>query len=259
MKKERRMIKSALFITTLLASGVALAGSYSNISYDEPTLVLTEKHLSSDHSSKEVVVIESGQGGKSDNLGGWITALGEAEDQYHKDLEDLIALTPKKGRSYAKITDSKGTTVQYTGQFAGQAVTASKSGNRNAYDIMIESIADRYGVERGLVKAIMHTESSFNPYAKSHVGAQGLMQLMPATARRFNVKNSYDPQQNIEGGVKYLKWLMKRFNGNVSYVLAAYNAGEGNVDKYSGIPPFKETQNYVKKVLERYHGLYKHI
>lgn len=247
------MIKPTLFITTLLVSGMTLAGSYSSVSYDQPTLVLTEKHLNSNHPG--TVAIEGSKSGKTDSLGSWITGLGQAEEQYHQDLEKLIAQAPKKGRAYAKISDSQGVSVQYS----GRAATASKSSNRNTFDIMIESIADRHGVERGLVKAIMHTESSFNPYAKSHAGAQGLMQLMPATARRFNVRNSYDPQQNIEGGVKYLKWLMKRFDGNVTYVLAAYNAGEGNVDKYSGIPPFEETQNYVKKVLERYQGLYKHI
>lgn len=250
------MLRSLVAVSVLLACGAVSAGSYSTVSYDEPTLVLTEKHLKvQENKNIKITEDKANRSDGGDSLGGWLSAMGELENQYHADLDKLIASTPKRGTSYAKITDSSGNTVEYSGRKA----VASRSSNRNTFDIMIESIADKHGVDRGLVKAIMHTESSFNQFARSPVGAQGLMQLMPATARRFNVSNSYDPQQNIEGGVKYLKWLMARFNGNVSYVLAAYNAGEGNVDKYKGIPPFRETQDYVRKVLERYHGLYKHI
>ncbi len=136
------------------------------------------------------------------------------------------------------------------------AVLPSYSRNRNTYDSLITASAANNSVDKGLLKAIMHTESSFNPSANSPVGAQGLMQLMPATARRFNVGNSWDPAQNIEGGAKYLSFLLKRYNNNLEHAIAAYNAGEGNVDKYNGIPPFHETQDYVKRVMSRFHHLY---
>lgn len=136
------------------------------------------------------------------------------------------------------------------------AVLPSYSQNKNKFDDIIAAASLKYQVPEGLVKAIMHTESSFNIYAKSPVGAQGLMQLMPATAKRFNVSDSYNPHENIHAGAKYLSILLKRFNGNTSLALAAYNAGEGNIHKYGGIPPFKETQNYVVRVLSRYKNLY---
>lgn len=136
------------------------------------------------------------------------------------------------------------------------SVLPSFSQNKNAFDQIIKSAAEKHGLAEGLIKAVMHTESGFNTSARSPVGAQGLMQLMPATAKRFNVSNSYDPQQNIHGGAQYLSFLVKRFQGNISLALAAYNAGEGNVKKYGGIPPFKETQDYVQRVMSRYNNLY---
>ena len=136
------------------------------------------------------------------------------------------------------------------------AVLPSYSKNRDAFDHIIKQAAQQHGVSEGLIKAVMHTESGFNVNARSPVGAQGLMQLMPATARRFNVSNAYDPYQNILGGAKYLSWLLKRFKGNTHLALAAYNAGEGNVAKYGGIPPFRETQDYVRRVTSRYSNLY---
>lgn len=136
------------------------------------------------------------------------------------------------------------------------AVPASASGNRNSYDALILASALRNGVEPALMKAVMHTESGFNPNARSPVGAQGLMQLMPATARRFGVGNAWNPAENIEGAAKYLKFLQNRF-GNIQHVIASYNAGEGNVSKYGGIPPFRETRDYVQRVMSRYNNLYR--
>lgn len=136
------------------------------------------------------------------------------------------------------------------------SVLPSYSKNKNAFDDYIKSAAQTHGIAEGLIKAVMHTESGFNTHARSPVGAQGLMQLMPATARRFNVSNAYDPQQNIHAGAKYLAWLLKRFNGNTQLALAGYNAGEGNVAKYGGIPPFRETQDYVRRVTSRFNNLY---
>jgi len=120
--------------------------------------------------------------------------------------------------------------------------------NTTAYSSEISSAAAQFGVEEAVVRAIIHAESSYNPGALSRVGAQGLMQLMPATARRFGVANAFDPAQNIRGGVQYLGWLLKRFNGDLKLAAAGYNAGEGAVAKYNGVPPYAETQRYVQRV-----------
>ena len=129
--------------------------------------------------------------------------------------------------------------------------------NTAAYQAEIASAAREQGVDEAIVRAIIHAESAFNPNALSRAGAQGLMQLMPATAARFGVSDAFDASQNIRGGVKYLAWLLKRFNGNLTLAAAGYNAGEGAVDKYAGVPPYSETQRYVQRVgvlAERYRG-----
>ena len=130
--------------------------------------------------------------------------------------------------------------------------------NTLAFQDEIRAAAREHGVDEAIVRAIIHAESSFNPNALSRVGAQGLMQLMPATASRFGVSNAFDATQNIRGGVRYLAWLLKRFNGDLTLAAAGYNAGEGAVDKYGGVPPYNETQRYVQRVAvlaERYRGV----
>ncbi len=130
--------------------------------------------------------------------------------------------------------------------------------NTVSYQSEIAAAAREFGVDEAIVRAIIHAESSFNPMALSHAGAQGLMQLMPPTARRFGVTDSYDANQNIRGGVKYLAWLLKRFNGNLTLAAAGYNAGEGAVDRHGGVPPYQETQRYVQRVgvlADRYRGV----
>ncbi len=136
------------------------------------------------------------------------------------------------------------------------AVRPSFSKNRNAFDHIISSASQTHGVDKGLVKAIIHTESGFNPKARSGPGARGLMQLMPATAAMYKVGNSFDPDQNIHAGTQHIAYLLRLYGNNMELALAAYNAGEGNVKKYGGIPPFAETRDYVKRVLSRYRKLY---
>ncbi|MBS7456681.1 lytic transglycosylase domain-containing protein [Coralloluteibacterium stylophorae] len=127
--------------------------------------------------------------------------------------------------------------------------------NTTAFASEIAAAARAYGVDESLVRAVIHAESAFNPNALSHKGAQGLMQLMPPTASRFGVVDAFTPGDNIRGGVQYLAWLLKRFDGNIRLAAAGYNAGEGAVDRYGGVPPYAETQRYVERVAvleERY-------
>jgi soluble lytic murein transglycosylase-like protein len=119
---------------------------------------------------------------------------------------------------------------------------------QSKYNDIITKAARKFDVDAALVSAVIKAESDYNPNDISHKGARGLMQLMPATAERFGVTNSLDPEQNIHAGTRYLAWLLKTFDGNADLAVAAYNAGEGNVWKYDGVPPFRETVNYINRI-----------
>lgn len=152
---------------------------------------------------------------------------------------------PKGGQDFKLINPLK---VSYTRvyRFKRRALRALIS----EYDAIIKEVAEEAKLDITLMKAVIHVESGFNEYATSHKGAMGLMQLMPGTARRFGVRNAYRAKENLGGGAKYLRMLLDRYSGNVKLALAAYNAGEGAVDRFRMIPPYPETQNYVVRVLE---------
>lgn len=128
----------------------------------------------------------------------------------------------------------------------------TKLSSANNFEQIIEKAAEKYQLPAKLIHSIIKHESNFNPNAVSRAGAAGLMQLMPRTAQSLGVKNAFDPMDNIFGGSKYIRQMLDRYNGDIRLALAAYNAGPGNVDKYNGVPPFKETQNYVSKVMNTY-------
>jgi len=124
--------------------------------------------------------------------------------------------------------------------------------DRDGTEKLVKDTAERHHVDPALVRAVIETESGWNPKAHSHKGAGGLMQLIPTTAQRFGAYDVFNPQQNVDAGVKYLKTLLQRYNGNLDLALAAYNAGEGAVDRAHGIPPIRETRDYVQKVQNAY-------
>lgn len=136
--------------------------------------------------------------------------------------------------------------------YTNPSVNFKKRATREEIMSMIDETSEKYGVDSKLIKALVQQESGFNPTAKSKVGALGLMQLMPSTAKGLGVTDPLDAKQNIEGGVKYFKSMLDRFHGNTILALAAYNAGPNAVSKYDGVPPYKETQNYVKSILKNY-------
>ncbi len=153
-----------------------------------------------------------------------------------------------------KLTASRPRTNIYLpaeASFTGRSHPAVDMG-RDGVEKIVREAADRHRVDPALVRAVIETESNWNPKAWSHKGAGGLMQLIPTTAQRYGAYDVFDPQQNIDAGVKHLKWLLERYNGNLDLALAAYNAGEGAVDRVHGVPAYRETRNYVQKVQNAY-------
>ena len=158
-----------------------------------------------------------------------------------RNFQALVGETKAPDKDFQSILDASMPSSS-TGE------TASRSEINN----LIEAYAQKNGLDADFVKAVVKQESGFNPKATSHCGAQGLMQLMPGTAKGLGVKNAYDAEQNVAGGTKMLSNLLKTYGGDKSLALAAYNAGGGAVKKYGGIPPYAETQRYVKNVLSMY-------
>ena len=152
----------------------------------------------------------------------------------------LMTDRPQRDKSLKLIKHTRN--VSEVGKVAAAGYRSSPTVNYLRFESLIHEAAKRHEVDASLVKAVIRTESYFNPNATSRVGASGLMQLMPQTAAKYGVTDLYSPQQNIEAGVKHLKYLLERYPDQLSHVLAAYNAGEHAVDKYNGIPPYNETR-----------------
>ena len=169
-------------------------------------------------------------------------------------VQKLLGFNPAPNIPVADSQNvSMGDTAAVT---SGSQTNATSSGNTSStsLDAYVEEAAEKYNVDVKLLKAIAHAESNFNPNATSSSGAMGVMQLMPSTAKSLGITDAYNAYDNIMGGAKVIAEHLANYNGDVSLALAAYNAGSGNVAKYGGVPPFTETQNYIKKVLAYYEG-----
>lgn len=167
--------------------------------------------------------------------------------------EDLSVQNKSAAKEFKNILDEKLNENTKTAENNIEKTTFKNS--RENIENLIEKYAAKNNLDPDFIKAVVKQESGFNPDAKSKCGAMGLMQLMPQTARGLGVVDAFDPEQNIEGGVKYLKSMLNRFNNDPKLALAAYNAGPGAVQKYGDIPPYRETQNYVKNIMSSYEAL----
>lgn len=183
-----------------------------------------------------------------------MSSMAQAARYYLYQLPDgsrLMSDRPRYEKAYRLIR--KSTHVKGMGQLvAGAYQSRVRTGlaQIKRFEPLIIALSKQHQVDLALVKAVIRTESDFNPNATSRRGASGLMQLMPQTAARYGVSDLYSPQQNLDAGIRYLRDLLKRYDNRLYLVLAAYNAGESAVAKYRGVPPYRETQRYVKKVMQ---------
>ncbi len=167
--------------------------------------------------------------------------------------QTIISLNEGGRRIYVNANDPKLLeAARHSGAAGALRVVAQRKRSLPGIQQYIDTVSRRYGVDAALVSAIIDTESAWNHRARSNKGALGLMQLLPETGRRFGVRNLFDPRENVVGGVRYLRFLLDRFEGNLRLVLAAYNAGENVVAAIGDVPPYNETQNYVATVAAKY-------
>ncbi len=188
---------------------------------------------------------------------GWMYANGRGVRRDDATAAYFFAMAAKQGdavsqRMLRQVGDSGSTVPECLFDIDGRDMFARAAPDRRKVMELVLKLAPEYGVYPLLAMAVIRAESNFNPGAVSPKNAQGLMQLIPQTAERFNVKQPFDPEQNIRGGLSYLRWLLAYFKGDVTLVAAAYNAGEGAVNRHAGIPPYAETQGYVKRIREMF-------
>lgn len=187
----------------------------------------------------------SGEAGQNTNFNDLLMAL-------------LQSLIPESENPDPGSMNSALSSMQEQGESSSPALNegiSSGTPSTNTYEQLIAAMGQKYGVNPNLIRGVVNAESGFNTKAVSPVGAEGLMQLMPGTASSYGVSNAFNPEQNLDAGTHFLKDLLNRFHGNVSLALAAYNAGPGAVEKYNGVPPYKETQAYVQKIVSGLNGL----
>ncbi|CAM4324292.1 lytic transglycosylase domain-containing protein [Bacillus manliponensis] len=166
-----------------------------------------------------------------------VQSLQVSQQEFDRRFQDVT-----NGSDVSQDYDKWGLTEKYT-------IQPIRSSNEGKYTDIIERMSAEHGVPKALIQKMIEVESNFNPNVVSHAGAMGLMQLMPVNVKEQGVKDPFSPADNIEGGVKEITGYLKKYNGDLVLSLAAYNAGQGNVRKYGGVPPFRETENYIKKIL----------
>ena len=216
-------------------------------------LLATVLILAADAASASIAILSDGRNMK-------IAAYAVEDDVIHLTLQgggrismsllridrivDDEIVTPEVVEEVRKIVQEGGVFPARSWRFNEESMPLFQS----KYNEIIVRAARFHDVDAALVSAVIKAESDYDPKTVSHKGARGLMQLMPATAKRFGVNNSFDPEQNIYAGTKYLRWLLDKFEGNADLAVAGYNAGEGNIMKYDGVPPFRETVNYINRI-----------